>query len=1109
MSDRRRSRAGGGGEGASIKMEHFQAALDPRKQELLEARFLGARMSAGTQLQMAPQTTIVQQVGQNHLHSHHLQQHPQQQQQQQQQHQVPQPQQHYSNHQQQQQPPPPPPPQGTLAGGLGAPPPQIGTLTSLQQAQQQSHYTNNNKDQQDSNMSTGSSHSDKELDTIINTPTPEKIPRTPSDRKRKRKAPDDNGGPGGGGGGVGGGRDRDSVKGPRLSIPQLGDKKINDYFSKHPVNCQHRSHPAGTGAAVGGPLGAISNSGPQAQPPGGAGSGVVSQGPSPQLSAKSPSPQQQHGQYPMYPPSPQPQLGSVVTSSGNLTSAAVAAQDIYVRSQRASAASSTLVPPSSVSGTTSALLNSSSSVSVSAGGGVVVPNSQQQQQQQQQQPHRERDSQPPPPPLPPPVVVVGAAQQQQQQQSTQQAATQSPSVLGTQNSSLAINSLASLNHANNGTNTSTNSSSHSSLPNAQSLAQSSPLIQSQQQQQPPTPPAPLMVSAQTQTDLTLADIAERDSDYEASRTRADELSRLSDEQKCQISAHQKVIEQHKSHINKCIDVVKKLLKQKSNIEKKEARQKCMQNRLRLGQFVTQRVGATFQENWTDGYAFQELAKRQEEITAEREEIDRQKKLLMKKRPTNSESSRKRNNSSTSSSVAASSGVSSGSASTQLASSLHNGNDNTFLKPDPVVSSNTTFTIQEYYECDEILKLRQNALKKEDADLQLEMEKLERERNLHIRELKRIHNEDQSRFNNHPVLNDRYLLLMLLGKGGFSEVHKAFDLKEQRYVACKVHQLNKDWKEDKKANYIKHALREYNIHKALDHPRVVKLYDVFEIDANSFCTVLEYCDGHDLDFYLKQHKTIPEKEARSIIMQVVSALKYLNEIKPPIIHYDLKPGNILLTEGNVCGEIKITDFGLSKVMDEENYNPDHGMDLTSQGAGTYWYLPPECFVVGKNPPKISSKVDVWSVGVIFYQCLYGKKPFGHNQSQATILEENTILKATEVQFANKPTVSNEAKSFIRGCLAYRKEDRMDVFALAKHEYLQPPVSKHNRSAAAAASSNQHGSGNSGVSGQAGAGSGAGGGGGGSGGSAGGGGNQAGQQTSFSTGMFGNMNQSSSS
>ena len=81
------------------------------------------------------------------------------------------------------------------------------------------------------------------------------------------------------------------------------------------------------------------------------------------------------------------------------------------------------------------------------------------------------------------------------------------------------------------------------------------------------------------------------------------------------------------------------------------------------------------------------------------------------------------------------------------------------------------TTLSYASCDFILQLRQNALKKEDADLQLEMEKLERERNLHIRELKRILNEDQSRFNNHTVLNDRYLLLMLLGKGGFSEVHK--------------------------------------------------------------------------------------------------------------------------------------------------------------------------------------------------------------------------------------------------------------------------------------------------------------------------------------------------
>lgn len=66
--------------------------------------------------------------------------------------------------------------------------------------------------------------------------------------------------------------------------------------------------------------------------------------------------------------------------------------------------------------------------------------------------------------------------------------------------------------------------------------------------------------------------------------------------------------------------------------------------------------------------------------------------------------------------------------------------------------------------------------------------------------------------------------------------------------------------------------------------------MFSCACFRFCTVLEYCDGNDLDFYLKQNKSIPEKEARSIVIQTVSALRYLNEIKPPVIHYDLKPGN---------------------------------------------------------------------------------------------------------------------------------------------------------------------------------------------------------------------------
>uniref|UniRef100_A0A8C7PK32 non-specific serine/threonine protein kinase n=1 Tax=Oncorhynchus mykiss TaxID=8022 RepID=A0A8C7PK32_ONCMY len=505
------------------------------------------------------------------------------------------------------------------------------------------------------------------------------------------------------------------------------------------------------------------------------------------------------------------------------------------------------------------------------------------------------------------------------------------------------------------------------------------------------------------SDLTLEKLTalenNKNSDLEKKEGRIDDLLRANCDLRRQIDEQQRALERYKERLNKCVTMSKKLLIEKSKQEKRTCRDKSMQDRLRLGHFTTVRHGASFTEQWTDGYAFQNLIKQQERINSQREDIERQRKLLGKR---NSGTNKRK--------------------------SKTNGQDNEAL------------SLAEYHEQEEIFKLRLGHLKKEEAEIQAELERLERVRNLHIRELKRIHNEDNSTFKDHPTLNDRYLLLYLLGRGGFSEVYKAFDLTEQRYVAVKIHQLNKNWRDEKKENYHKHACREYRIHKELDHPRIVKLYDYFSLDTDSFCTVLEFCEGNDLDFYLKQHKLMSEKEGRSIIMQIVNALKYLNEIRPPIIHYDLKPGNILLVNGTACGEIKITDFGLSKIMDDDSYNSVDGMELTSQGAGTYWYLPPECFVVGKEPPKISNKVDVWSVGVIFYQSLYGRKPFGHNQSQQDILQENTILKAKEVQFPPKPVVTTEAKAFIRRCLAYRKEERIDVLQLAQDPFLMPPFRK---------------------------------------------------------------------
>lgn len=239
----------------------------------------------------------------------------------------------------------------------------------------------------------------------------------------------------------------------------------------------------------------------------------------------------------------------------------------------------------------------------------------------------------------------------------------------------------------------------------------------------------------------------------------------------------------------------------------------------------------------------------------------------------------------------------------------------------------------------------------------------------------------------------------------------------REVACKIHQINPNWSEASKENYIKHALRENQIQTELVHPNIVKLYASVEIDQNSFCTVLEYCEGPDLSQYLKRYKCIPEKEAKIIIRQTLNGLKYLNDFKPRVIHYDLKPQNIIFHKG----EVKISDFGLCKILNDN----ESRCELTSQGVGTYWYLPPETFEVGEEAPSISSKVDVWAIGVIFFEMLYGQKPFGNNISQDKILKDQIILKSKKVIFPDKPAVSKEAKDFIAKCLVYNERDRYDV------------------------------------------------------------------------------------
>jgi len=84
------------------------------------------------------------------------------------------------------------------------------------------------------------------------------------------------------------------------------------------------------------------------------------------------------------------------------------------------------------------------------------------------------------------------------------------------------------------------------------------------------------------------------------------------------------------------------------------------------------------------------------------------------------------------------------------------------------------------------------------------------------------------------------------------------------------------------------------------------------------------------------------------------------------------------------------------------------------------------------PTISTKVDIWSIGVIYFEMLFGQKPFGDKMSQLKIIKEGIILKSSQVQFPTKPAnISQESKDFIKACLMYKEQDRPDIVELLNH------------------------------------------------------------------------------
>lgn len=146
------------------------------------------------------------------------------------------------------------------------------------------------------------------------------------------------------------------------------------------------------------------------------------------------------------------------------------------------------------------------------------------------------------------------------------------------------------------------------------------------------------------------------------------------------------------------------------------------------------------------------------------------------------------------------------------------------------------------ECVRTSKYRLQNLKRELEESKVEERALETKKHNVLRSQALRRNTMRFRMHSHEQLNSRYVIMDIVGKGGFSEVYKAFDLVTLNDVACKVHQINPIWHNERKEQFTRHALREYEIQKSLDHKRVLKLYDAFKLDANAFCTILEYCQS---------------------------------------------------------------------------------------------------------------------------------------------------------------------------------------------------------------------------------------------------------------------------
>ncbi|XP_071963147.1 MAP/microtubule affinity-regulating kinase 3-like isoform X3 [Antedon mediterranea] len=234
---------------------------------------------------------------------------------------------------------------------------------------------------------------------------------------------------------------------------------------------------------------------------------------------------------------------------------------------------------------------------------------------------------------------------------------------------------------------------------------------------------------------------------------------------------------------------------------------------------------------------------------------------------------------------------------------------------------------------------------------------------------------------------KYRLLKTLGKGNFAKVKLAKHIPTGKEVAIKIidkGQLN--------PSSLQKVYREVRIMKLLDHPNIVKLFEVIETEEKLYL-IMEYASGGEVFDYLVAHGRMKEKEARSKFRQIVSAVQYCHQKR--VVHRDLKAENLLLDKDL---NIKIADFGFSN-----EFTPGTKLDTF---CGSPPYAAPELFQGKKYD---GPEVDVWSLGVILYTLVSGSLPFdGQNLKE---LRERVLRGKYRIPFYMSTDCENLLKRFL--------------------------------------------------------------------------------------------------